>query len=35
MDSSRGRAKVLYPSDVNAEVSSGVNDDLVSFDSDG
>ena len=35
MDSSRGRAKVLYPSEVNAEVSSGVNDDLVSFDSDG
>jgi len=35
MDSSRGRAKVIYPDVVNAEVSSGVNDDLVSFDTDG
>ena len=35
MDSSRGRAKVIYPDVVNSEVSSGVNDDLVSFDTDG
>ena len=35
MDSSRGRAKVIYPDVVNAEVSSGANDDLVSFDTDG
>ena len=35
MDSSRGRAKVIYPDVVNAEVSSGANDDLVSLDTDG
>ena len=35
MDSSRGRAKVIYPDVVNSEASSGANDDLVSFDTDG
>jgi hypothetical protein len=34
-DSNRGRAKVVYSDSTVAEASSGVNDDLVSFDSDG
>jgi hypothetical protein len=34
-DSNRGRAKVIYPDGSNAEASSGTNDDLVSFDTDG
>ena len=34
-DSNRGRAKVIYPDGPNAEASSGTNDDLVSFDTDG
>lgn len=35
MDSNRGRAEVLYTDSVVGEATSGANDDLVSFDSDG
>jgi len=34
-DSNRGRAKVIYSDSTVAEASSGTNDDLVSFDTDG